>query len=55
MHAENGVFVDNGGFEPVLALIAGLLILAMLGAGKFGADGIRSLHHCGASHPVTTA
>jgi len=40
VHAENGVFLDNGGFEPVLALIAGLLILAMLGAGKFGADGI---------------
>jgi putative oxidoreductase len=40
VHAENGVFVENGGFELVLALFAGLLVIAMLGAGKLSADGI---------------
>ncbi|MFF0284475.1 DoxX family protein [Rhodococcus aetherivorans] len=38
VHASNGVFVDNGGFELVLALLAGLLPLVVLGAGKFSAD-----------------
>lgn len=40
VHAENGVLVGNGGFELVLAIFAGLLILALLGAGKLSADGV---------------
>ena len=38
VHAENGVFVDQGGYELVLALIAGLVVVAMLGAGRFSID-----------------
>lgn len=38
VHASHGMFVDNGGFELVLALLAGLLPLVVLGAGKFSAD-----------------
>ncbi|WP_034271543.1 DoxX family protein [Haloechinothrix halophila] len=40
VHIGNGVFVDDGGFELVLALVAGLLTIAVLGAGKFSIDGI---------------
>ena len=40
VHASNGLFVDNGGYELVLALAAGLLVLAVLGAGKFSADSL---------------
>ena len=40
VHAGNGVFVENGGYELVLALAAGLVVIAMLGAGKFSVDGI---------------
>ena len=38
VHAGNGVFVDGGGYELVLALIAGLIVIAMLGAGRFSVD-----------------
>ena len=38
VHAGNGVFVENGGYELVLALIAGLLLVLALGAGRFSAD-----------------
>ena len=40
VHVENGVFVENGGFELVLALFAGLAVIALLGAGKFSVDGL---------------
>lgn len=40
VHAGNGVFVDNGGYELVLALAAGLIVLAVLGAGKYSVDGL---------------
>ncbi len=40
VHIGNGVFVDDGGFELVLALFAGLLTIAVLGAGKFSIDGV---------------
>jgi putative oxidoreductase len=40
VHIENGVFVENGGFELVLALFAGLAVIALLGAGKFSVDGL---------------
>jgi len=40
VHVENGVFVQNGGFELVLALFAGLAVIALLGAGRFSVDGL---------------
>lgn len=40
VHVENGVFVENGGFELVLALLAGLVVVALLGAGRFSVDGL---------------
>ena len=40
VHAGNGIFVADNGFELVLALFAGLATIAMLGAGKFSTDGI---------------
>ena len=39
VHAQNGVFVADNGFELVLALFAGLATIAILGAGKFSSDG----------------
>ena len=38
VHAGNGVFVEDGGYELVLALIAGLVVVLALGAGRFSAD-----------------
>ncbi|WP_150307508.1 DoxX family protein [Planctomonas psychrotolerans] len=38
VHAGNGLFIDNGGYELVLALIAGLVLIFALGAGRFSAD-----------------
>lgn len=40
VHAGNGVFVDAGGYELVLALAAGLLVLVAVGAGRFSVDGL---------------
>lgn len=42
VHAENGVFVGDNGFELVLALFAGLATIAMLGAGRYSTDGLVS-------------
>lgn len=38
VHAKNGVFVGEGGFELVLALGVGSLLLAVLGAGAYSID-----------------
>lgn len=38
VHAGNGVFVENGGYELVLALIAGLTVVLALGSGRFSTD-----------------
>jgi putative oxidoreductase len=38
VHAGNGVFVDAGGYELVLALGVGSLLLAAVGAGRFSLD-----------------
>jgi len=38
VHIGNGVFVTENGFELVVALMAGLVVLAALGAGRFSAD-----------------
>ncbi|MDN6358634.1 DoxX family protein [Yaniella sp.] len=40
VHVESGVFVDNGGYELVLGLAAGLLLIAARGAGKFSIDAL---------------
>lgn len=40
VHAGNGVFVGDGGYELVLALAAGLLVVAALGAGRFSVDSL---------------
>lgn len=40
VHAQNGVFVQNNGFELVLALFAGLTVIVVLGAGRFSIDGL---------------
>lgn len=38
VHAGNGLFVTGGGYELVLAILAGLVTLAALGAGRFSVD-----------------
>jgi putative oxidoreductase len=38
VHARAGIFVENGGFEFVLALAAASLAIALTGAGRFSAD-----------------
>ena len=43
VHAGSGVFVADGGYELVLALGIGLLLVAVFGAGRFSADSILKL------------
>lgn len=38
VHLEAGIFVDQGGYELVLAIFAGLIILTLRGAGRFSVD-----------------
>ncbi|RJL32515.1 DoxX family protein [Bailinhaonella thermotolerans] len=38
VHAGNGIFVSDGGFELVLVLGVSALLLAAAGSGKFGVD-----------------
>jgi putative oxidoreductase len=40
VHVQSGVFVENGGYELVLALAVGLLIVALQGAGRYSIDGL---------------
>jgi putative oxidoreductase len=40
VHAGNGIFVDQGGFELVGALAAACLILAAVGPGRYSVDGL---------------
>ncbi|MBM7410856.1 putative oxidoreductase [Clavibacter michiganensis] len=42
VHAGKGVFVDAGGYELVLALMAGLIVVALVGSGRFSVDGLVS-------------
>ncbi|GGC68265.1 DoxX family protein [Hoyosella rhizosphaerae] len=46
VHVENGIFVENGGYELVLALGVGALMIAAIGAGRISIDnfipGLRS-------------
>ncbi|MBJ7289329.1 DoxX family protein [Williamsia sp.] len=39
-HSGNGIWVADGGYEFVLALGAGSLLIAAVGAGKFSVDGV---------------
>ena len=38
VHAGNGIFVGDGGYELVLVLLVGSLVLAGLGSGRYGLD-----------------
>jgi putative oxidoreductase len=38
VHIKNGVFVTEGGYELVVALGAGCLLLAVFGAGRYSID-----------------
>lgn len=38
VHVEHGVFVDDGGYELVLALGVGSLLIAAIGAGRISFD-----------------
>lgn len=40
VHAPAGLFIDNGGYELVLGLASGLLLIAVRGAGKFSIDAL---------------
>ena len=40
VHAPAGIFVQNGGYELVLALAAGAAALALAGAGRFSIDNL---------------
>ncbi|MFC7448697.1 DoxX family protein [Rhodococcus daqingensis] len=40
VHYDKGIFVSEGGYELVLALGVGSLLLAATGAGRFSVDGI---------------
>lgn len=40
VHIYKGVFVADGGYELVVALGVGALVLAVFGAGKFSVDGM---------------
>lgn len=53
VHAPNGLFIDNGGFELVAALGAGALVLAATGAGRFSVDHLIATRRA-AQRPGTT-
>lgn len=38
IHAPNGIFVENGGYELVMVLAAGAVALAVTGPGRFSLD-----------------
>jgi len=40
VHIDNGVFVAQGGYELVVGLGVGALLLAVFGAGRYSVDGI---------------
>jgi putative oxidoreductase len=40
VHAGNGIFVAENGYELVTVLMAALVPLALLGAGRFSVDGV---------------
>ncbi|HUS22140.1 MAG TPA: DoxX family protein [Aeromicrobium sp.] len=40
VHIDKGVFVEGGGYELVVALGVGALLLAVFGAGRYSVDGM---------------
>lgn len=38
VHVEAGIFVEDGGYELVAAIFAGLIVLAACGGGRFSID-----------------
>lgn len=52
VHLEAGIFVSEGGFELVWALAAGLVVIALMGAGRFSVDHLIS-SRVSAKAPVT--
>ncbi|GAA4916247.1 DoxX family protein [Nesterenkonia rhizosphaerae] len=40
VHAPAGLFVDEGGYELVLAIFAGLVVLLLMGGGRFSVDSL---------------
>ena len=40
VHVDKGIFASEGGYELVLALGVGSLLLAVVGSGRFGVDGL---------------
>ncbi|MEW2356010.1 DoxX family protein [Spirillospora sp. NPDC029432] len=42
VHLDKGLFAADGGYELVLVLGAGALVLALAGAGRFSVDGVLS-------------
>ncbi|WUH96181.1 DoxX family protein [Spirillospora sp. NBC_00431] len=40
VHMDQGFFLDKGGYEYVMVLFAGALLLAGTGAGRFSLDGV---------------
>ncbi len=40
VHSDSGLWVKDGGYELVLALGMGMLLLVVSGAGKFSVDGV---------------
>jgi putative oxidoreductase len=47
VHVDKGLFVDKGGFELVLALGAASLLLAAVGGGRYGVDGLLGRRRAG--------
>lgn len=55
VHLENGIFVGDGGYELVLALGAGALVIALLGAGRFSVDAVAATALGKKAGPVAAA
>lgn len=55
VHVSNGLFVGNGGYELVLALGAGALAIALLGAGRFSVDSLATAAYAKKREPATVA
>lgn len=53
VHAGAGLFVDQGGYELVLTLAAGVLALVAVGAGRYGVDHLIVSRRGAAVEPAT--
>jgi len=45
VHAKNGFFISNGGYEFVLTLMAGLVAILLLPSSKISLDYLFFTHH----------